>query len=210
MKTDSTQVPDGYMQDTQGRLVPIEMVKEIDRTRDELVRELVDRAQPLRRDLAAYRQQALDDIEAFIELSSERFGATLGGRKGNITLMSYDGEYKILRAIDEYMVFDERLQVAKLLIDECIHEWSAGSRPEIRTLINDAFQVDKAGQVNTKRVLGLRRLDIADARWKKAMDAIGESLQTVGSKTYLRIYQRQADGSYKQLSLDVCGAQGVA
>lgn len=210
MKTDQTQVPDGYMQDTQGRLVPTEMVKDIDRARDELVRELVARAQPLRRDLAAYRQQALDDIEAFIELSSERFGATLGGRKGNVTLMSYDGEYKILRAIDEYMVFDERLQVAKLLIDECIHEWSAGSRPEIRTLINDAFQVDKAGQVNTKRVLGLRRLDIADARWKKAMDAIGESLQTVGSKTYLRIYQRQADGSYKQLSLDVCGAQEVA
>lgn len=210
MKADQTHAHEGYMQDTQGRLVPIEMVKEIDRARDELVRELVDRAQPLRRDLAAYRQQALDDIEAFIELSSERFGATLGGRKGNITLMSYDGEYKILRAIDEYMVFDERLQVAKLLIDECIHEWSAGSRPEIRTLINDAFQVDKAGQVNTKRVLGLRRLDIADARWKKAMDAIGESLQTVGSKTYLRIYQRQADGSYKQLSLDVCGAQGVA
>jgi hypothetical protein len=55
-------------------------------------------------------------------------------------------------------------------------------------------------------VLGLRRLDIQDARWKKAMDAIGESLQTVGSKAYIRIYRRQADGSYKQMSLDVSGA----
>jgi hypothetical protein len=66
--------------------------------------------------------------------------------------------------------------------------------------------VDKTGRVNTKRVLGLRRLDIQDARWKKAMDAIGESLQTVGSKAYIRIYRRQADGSYKQMSLDVSGA----
>ena len=206
MKTESTQVPDGYMQDTQGRLVPTEMVKEIDRTRDELVRDLVARAEPLRRDLAAYRTTAMDDIEAFIELSSERFGAKLGGSKGNVTLMSFDGEYKIMRAIDEYTVFDERLQVAKVLIDECIHEWAADSRPEIRTLINDAFQVDKTGKVNTMRVLGLRRLDIQDTRWKKAMDAIGESLQTVGSKTYIRIYQRQSDGSYRQLPLDVCRA----
>jgi hypothetical protein len=194
------------MQDTQGRLVPVEMVKEIDRVRDELVRDLIARAEPLRRDLADYRQQALEDIQAFVDLSAERFGATIGGRKGNVTLMSFDGEYKIMRAIDEYMVFDERLQVAKLLIDECITEWAEGSRPEIRTLINDAFQVDKTGRVNTKRVLGLRRLDIQDARWKKAMDAIGESLQTVGSKAYIRIYRRQADGSYKQMSLDVSGA----
>lgn len=203
---ENTVIPKGYMQDAQGRLVPVEMVKEIDRVRDELVRDLIARAEPLRRDLADYRQQAMDDIAAFVELSAERFGAKIGGGKGNVTLMSFDGEYKIMRAIDEYMVFDERLQVAKLLIDECITEWAEGSRPEIRTLINDAFQVDKTGRVNTKRVLGLRRLDIQDARWKKAMDAIGESLQTVGSKAYIRIYRRQADGSYKQMSLDVSGA----
>jgi hypothetical protein len=195
------------MQDTQGRLVPVEMVKEIDRVRDELVRDLIARAEPLRRDLADYRQQAMDDIAAFVELSAERFGAKIGGGKGNVTLMSFDGEYKIMRAIDEYMVFDERLQVAKLLIDECITEWAEGSRPEIRTLINDAFQVDKTGRVNTKRVLGLRRLDIQDARWKKAMDAIGESLQTVGSKAYIRIYRRQADGSYKQMPMDISGVE---
>jgi len=203
---ENTPVPAGYMKDAQGRLVPVEMVKEIDRTRDELVRDLVARAEPLRRNLADYRKGAMDDIEAFIELSAERYGAKIGGSKGNVTLMSFDGEYKIMRAIDEYTVFDERLQVAKLLIDECIHEWAEGSRPEIRTLINDAFQVDKTGKVNTRRVLGLRRLDIQDARWKKAMDAIGESLQTVGSKTYIRIYQRQSDGSYRQLPLDVCSA----
>jgi hypothetical protein len=210
MKTDPTHVPDGYMQDTQGRLVPTEMVKDIDRARDELVRELIAKALPLRRDLATYRQQAMEDIQAFVDLSAERFGQKLGGSKGNVTLLSFDGEYKIMRAIDDYLIFDERLQVAKLLIDECINEWAADSRPEIRTLINDAFQVDKTGRVNTNRVLSLRRLDIKDARWKKAMDAIGESLQTVGSKAYIRIYQRQADGGYKQLSLDVCSAQEVS
>ena len=38
--------------------------------------------------------------------------------KGNVTLTSYDGKYKIQRAIAEYLHFDERLQVAKELIDD--------------------------------------------------------------------------------------------
>lgn len=206
---ETREIPKGYMEDAQGRLVPVEMVKEIDRVRDELVRDLIAKAMPLRRDLADYRKQAMDDIDAFVELSAERFDTKLGGTKGNVTLMSYDGQYKILRAIDEYMVCDERLQVAKLLINECINEWAADSRPEIRTLINDAFQVDKTGKVNVKRVLSLRRLDIDDPRWKKAMDAISESLQTVGTKAYIRIYERTSDGSFKQMSLDVSGAHEV-
>lgn len=200
-------VPDGYMQDSQGRLVPDDMVKPIDKARNELVMEIVTKAMPLRQKLAEFRAGSMDDINAFIDLSAEQFGAKIGGAKGNVTLMSYDGRYKIIRAIDDYTVFDERLQIAKSLIDECIHEWSAGARSEIRTLINDAFQVDKEGRVNTKRVLGLRRLDIKDERWKRAMDAIGESLLTVGSKAYLRIYERQADGSYKQLGMDLASAE---
>lgn len=192
-----------YMQDTMGRLVPVELVKEIDKTRDILVRELVAQAIALSTCLADYKAAAMGDIEAFIELSAERYGIRIGGTKGNVSLMSYDGQYKILRAIEEYTVFDERLQVAKSLVDECIHKWSQGSRAEIRALINDAFQVDKAGRVNTKRILGLRRLNIEDETWQQAMTAIAESLQTVGSKAYLRIYKRQDDGSYKQLSLDV-------
>jgi len=32
---------------------------------------------------------------------------------------------------------------------------------------------------------------------------VSESLQVVGSKAYIRIYERQADGSYKPMPLDV-------
>lgn len=200
-------IPAGYMRDPQGRLVPVETIRPIDIARNDLVLEIIAKAMPLREQLARFRTSAMDDIDAFIALSAERFQAKLGGAKGNVTLMSYDGQYMIRRAIDEYTVFDERLQVAKQLIDECITEWSAGARAEIRTLINDAFQVDKEGKVNTKRVLGLRRLDIADPRWRRAMDAIGESLLTVGSKAYLRLYERRADGSYRQLPMDISSVE---
>lgn len=193
----------GYMKDAQGRLVPVEMVKEIDRLRDSIVRELVAKGQEVAGEIDEFKLKAMGAIQAFVDLSAEKYGVKKGGVKGNVTLMSFDGAYKIQRAIDETIEFDERLQAAKKLIDECLHDWSEGSRPEIKALINDAFYVDKKGKLNANRILGLRRLDIKDVKWQKAMTAIGESLQVTGSKAYLRIYERQSDGGYKQISLDV-------
>jgi len=196
-------IPEGYLKDSQARLVPMEMIKEIDVVRNDLVLEIVGKANTVSKDLAEFKDAAMADVAAFVELSLEKYGVTLGGAKGNVTLTSYDGAFKVQLAVAEHLVFDERLQAAKALIDECLHAWTETSRPEIRVLINDAFQVDKAGNINTKRVLGLRRLDIQDERWQQAMQAISDSLQVAGSKEYLRIYRRQSDGGYQQIRLDV-------
>lgn len=199
--------PDGYMRNALGHLVPTSTVRPIDIARDELVRELVDRAKTLSGTIGAFKREAFGDIAAFVQLSAEQYGAKLGGQKGNVTLLSFDGRYKVQRAISEHVNFDERLQAAKVLIDECIRDWSQGSRPELQALINDAFQVDKEGNINTGRVLGLRRLQIADEKWQRAMTAISEAVQVVGSKSYVRVYERVGDSEeYRPIALDVAGA----
>jgi len=199
----ATAIPEGFMQDAQGRLVPLKMVKDVDKTRDALVREIVGRAIALRLAMKGFRDDAMGDLAAFAELSAEQYGAKVGGNKGNLTLTSYDGAYKIQRQVSETLVFDERLQAAKALIDECITEWTEGSRDEIRALINDAFQVDKEGRINTGRVLSLRRLKIDDERWHRAMQAVSDSLQVAGSKAYIRVYARREDGKYEAIALDL-------
>jgi len=194
---------EGYMRDAQGRLVPDSMVNEIDRCRNDLVMEIVKKTKALSEQLARFKMQVLDDIEAFVALSADRFDVKVGGDKGNVCLTSFDGEYRVIRAVSEYIVFDERLQIAKALIGECILSWSEGSRDEIKALVNDAFYVDKQGKLNTQRILGLKRLAITDPKWLRAMDAIAESVQVAGSRTYVRIYQREKDGSYRHLNLDL-------
>jgi len=198
-----TTAPEGYMADAQGRLVPLGMVKEVDKARDQIVREIAGKALALREAMKGFRDDAMGDMAAFVELSAEQYGAKVGGNKGNLTLTSYDGQFKIQRSIAETLVFDERLQAAKELIDECITEWTEGSRDEIRALINDAFQVDKEGRINTGRVLSLRRLAIDDDRWRRAMQAVSDSLQVAGTKAYIRIYTRREDGKYEAVSLDM-------
>ena len=194
---------DGYMKDAKGRLVPIALVKPVDLARDQIVTEIVKKSLELASILGAFKKRSLDDVRAFIDLSAEQYGVKIGGRKGNVTLSSYDGEYRVLIAIDERISFDERLQAAKALIDECIKSWTVGARGELKGLIDDAFAVDKQGKINTSRVLGLRRLDIADPTWLRAMDAISDSITVIDSKEYIRVYRRNNKGEYDLVSLDV-------
>jgi len=199
----TTAIPDGFKQDAQGRLVPVSAIRPIDMTRDQLVQEIVQQAKGLSAEIHRMKNQFFDDIAAFVTLSAEEYSVKLGGEKGNVSLVSFDGRYKVERAIQEGIAFDERLQAAKALIDSCLNRWSQGAQPEIKVLINDAFQVDRAGNINTNRVLGLRRLAIADDEWQSAMKAIGEAIQVSGSKSYVRIYERNAIGAWVAIPLDM-------
>lgn len=191
-----------FMANAQGHLVPEANVRPIDIERDALVKRLTERFNQVRKVCAEFRAWADAEIDAYLELSQERFGVTHGGQHGNLTLMTYDGQLKVLRAIQNVITFSDEIHAAKHLIDECIKDWCAGARPELKTVVDDAFKVNKSGDLAADRILGLRRLEIADARWKAAMDAISASVQIQATRRYLRFYHRVGDGDY---ALDPAG-----
>ncbi len=196
-------IPEGYRENANGDLVLITNIKEIDLLRDELVVSIAERALEKSGELATFKGTVMEEIQTFVQASADRFRVRMGGRKGNLTLFSFDGRYKVIMANQDQLAFDERLQVAKGLVDKCIRKWSEGSRPEIIALVNDAFQVDTAGNISIGRVLGLRQLEIKDPDWKKAMDAISESIKVVSSKSYVRVYERGENGDYRPIALDM-------
>ncbi len=189
-----------YREDAQGRLVLISSIKAVDLERDELITALVEKHRELTAAINGFKKSSLATIDEFAQRSAREYGAKLGGKKGNIYLVSYDGRYKIVRAVQERFVFDERLQAAKSLIDQCLHEWCEGSKPEIRTLISDAFSVDKEGQISVHKILGLRKLNYEHKKWKRAMKAIDDSLHTAFSKIHLRFYERDQRGEYQPIA----------
>jgi len=203
LKKQPINIEQRFMTDSQGRQVPENLVKDIDKKRDETVREIAVKALEMKAVLVKFKEEIRDVIFSFVGMSFEEYGVKFGGKKGNITLNTYDGKYRLLVSMNDNITFDERLQVARELIGKCIEKWSDGARSEIRVLVNDAFQVDKTGKISTARVLGLRRLDIQDKDWQKAMTAITESVQITGTKQYLRIYERDANGEYQMIPLDV-------
>lgn len=204
MNAAQQQIPAGYWQNAQGALIPEKTIKPIDRERNDLVLDIVDRARALSEQIAAFKAQTFADIAAFVDLSLEQYETNLGGKKGNLTLYSFDGRFKVQRAIQEHLQFDERLQAARTLIDECLADWTADARPEVQAIVAGAFNTDKQGNISTGRVLALRRLEIKDERWQRAMNAIGEAIQVVGSKSYVRVYERVGESDfYRVIPLDI-------
>ena len=195
--------PTEFMRDACGNLIDKKNVRDIDFARNDLVYELAIKAEELHESLAAFKASTLGDIDSFVELSAERYGVKLGGKKGNVTLDSFDGKYRVERQVAEHITFDEGLQAAKALIDECLREWTLGGNANVRTLVDHAFRVDKKGKLNTGAILGLRRLKIEDERWGRAMTAISESIKVMGTCLYVRVYRRDENGRYNLIPLDM-------
>jgi Protein of unknown function (DUF3164) len=201
---EQTQIPKGFMQNAKGDLVHIDNIKPVDKLRDDMVKNMLGKAKMQRNELTIFKHNIMDEISDFVELSLDDYGVKRGGKKGNLSFVSFDGTAQVKFSVAESITFDERLKAAKELIHECISDWSKDANVNIRTLIDQAFQVDKEGNISTGRVLGLRRLDMNDERWDKAMQAISDSVQVTDTKNYIRFYERRkSDDAWTAVSLDI-------
>ncbi|TPQ52996.1 sulfate transporter [Prosthecomicrobium hirschii] len=196
-----------YMRDTRGALVPVNLVRPMDKLMDETVRKMVGFARDLSAQIARFKGHCFDDVGSLQALMAQEYGAQLGGRRGNITLTSFDGTLKVTVQVADEIEFGPELQEAKKLVDACLSEWSAGAGDELRAVVNRAFQVDKEGQINRSEIFMLLRVAIEDPRWQSAMDAIRDSIRVIGSKTYIRFHERAApDAPWGAITIDLAAA----
>ncbi|MEQ9016118.1 MAG: DUF3164 family protein, partial [Marinovum algicola] len=143
----------------------------------------------------------------FEALLAQEYEMTRGGQKGNKTFLSFDGLKKVQIAVQDHIDFGPQLQVAKELIDDCLNEWAAEANDNLRAIVIRAFNTDKPGQVNRAEIFMLLRLEIDDARWTRAMDAIRDAMRVVGSKTYVRCYRRETQESpWQAITIDLAKA----
>lgn len=193
-----------YLRDAKGNLVPVEAVKPADLLMDETVRKITGFARDLSAQIARFKGHTFEDVNGLQALIAQEYGASVGGKKGNITLSSFDGCLKVQVQVADLLEFGPELQAAKALIDECLSDWSADSRVELRALVNKVFNVDKEGQINRAELFMLLRVQIADERWVRAMKAISDSIRVIGSRTYVRFYERAAPNApWNAISIDL-------
>jgi hypothetical protein len=194
--------PEGFKINAKGDAIRVENIKEIDSARDEIVTELMAEAKDLARRVAAFKKKTNDTVEAFVELSFEKYNAKRGGKKGNVTLTAFDGSSQIVRRMADRITFDERLKAAESLIEECFDEWTEGAKDELRTVFRNAFKTDKQGNLSVGKILALRAVKIDHPKWKAAMEAISDAITIIGAKPYVCFYERNESGEYVQISLD--------
>ncbi len=198
-------VIDGFWIDKRGEKVHPDLIRADAKLKDELVEDILDKVVAKQQELKEFKTDIIGSVDGFFDLLLQEYNidAKAGSKKGNITLENFNGTKKVVVAVNYKISFDEKLSIAKQKLDEYLHEVTKDSDPEIQTLITQAFEVDKKGQVNGAKISALRSYDIKNPKWVEAMSIIDEAREVVGSKRYIRFYSRnETTDPYKQVSID--------
>ncbi|NUZ10198.1 DUF3164 family protein [Pseudoalteromonas sp. McH1-7] len=200
-----TDIPNGYMKDGKGNLVAIANIKQTDLIKDEFVKQAVALAEKQQKELAEFKRLQMEQADNFMELLAQEYDVNLGGKKGNVTLRSFDNKLAVSIQSLERIELGPEEKLATELIFQCLDEWSEGSNQNIKAVVKKAFSTDKQGKVNPQRILGLRRLEIVDetGKWHRAMDILAESINVIDSVRFIRFYKQDDHGNDNAVSLDI-------
>jgi hypothetical protein len=71
-----------------------------------------------------FKNNSFADIAAFVDLSANEYGVKLA-EKVTSHSSTFDGRYKIQRAMADRLAFDERMQAAKsFIVMQCLADWT--------------------------------------------------------------------------------------
>lgn len=198
------------MTDAQGNTIPLKYISAFDKDCDALALDLQKIWEDEHKRLTQIAARAMEKINGLAEKYLHCEGGRGKGAKGNYSFTAFDGSVKVtLREINR-IVFDARIQRARELIYEMIKAKTAGGiDADILELVNNAFTPRADGMLSNGRIFGLMRLQIKDKRWQEAMEVLREAIKVTGTRPLIYVEQRQGDGSYRPIKLDIAECYGA-
>lgn len=196
----------GFWINAKGEAVHPEMIRVDEQLKTELVERIIAAAQNLTGLISIFKTECNEQVDAYFDLLLQNYGVDAKGKsvKGNMNLENFSSTAKVeIRAMDTLKP-DEKIQIAKMKLDEFLKEETEDATPIVRTLIMKAFEVDKKGNIDTKKLLALRSYDITAPKWVEAMAIIADSLQVASTKSYIRFYTRKnSESDWKLIPIDI-------
>ncbi|MDD2636895.1 MAG: DUF3164 family protein [Bacteroidales bacterium] len=199
MSKASKPIKERTLTDAQGREIPVKVLHTEIVEKDAAVKKALDCALKLQERILTDKQKLICIVEKYLNDAARRNGLEW---KGNALLFTFDEKYKIEMRFREKIQFGIELQLAKQKIDECIKAWSVDSNDNLKAIINEAFQVDKRGQLARYRIFALRRYKIKDPTWKEAMELIDKAILVTSTKQYISFAVRDEAGNYNKVVLN--------
>ncbi|MCK9332751.1 MAG: DUF3164 family protein [Candidatus Cloacimonetes bacterium] len=196
----------GWWLNNRGESVHKDLVRVNEQLRDEMVEGLIGDAKQISKSILDFKGHSAEKIDSYFGLLLQNYGIDEKAKtkKGNITLENFSGTKRVEVRVSETLHFDEKIQIAKLKIDEYLMDVTKDSLPEIITLITRAFEVDKEGNIDSKKIFALKSYDIKDPRWVEAMEIIDESKKIAYTKSYIRFYTREnIEDVWKLIPIDM-------
>jgi len=197
------EVPAGFRQNAKGHLVPEHMISEVDKLVDDQVNEIATRWKELQEQIAKFKVGTFGDLHAILASINEQYQVKKGGEKGNVQLITFSGRYKLLVAVNEVIGLGPEIQACIEKMKECAAVWTEGAKAEAKVIVDEFLASDGKGNYSVSKLLQIRRFKFPDPDWQLALKAMDDALRVIGSKQYLRLYEKSQDGTYVAIPLDI-------
>jgi predicted HTH domain antitoxin len=189
--------------DEQGKEIPCEYLSGSLKLKESTAAILVRRAKVLNLSLKKFKKEIADRSLAVHQKAMEDYKAK-GDTKGSYTYFNFDRSIKIEVSIAERIDFDDlAIKAAKEKLDLFLNANLDAKTEFLKDMVIDAFSTSR-GKIDSKKVISLMRYQtkITDQLFQEAIQILSDGIRRPGSKTYFRIFERIADGSYKLIELN--------
>ena len=103
----------------------------------------------------------------------------------------------------KHAIITEEMLAAKAQVLECVKSWTSGANAHLVEVVHRMLSPGRNGQIRTADVLEMPRWEINDENWKRAMQAVKDSILVSGTAVYVRIYKRISGDKYEAVPLDL-------
>jgi hypothetical protein len=189
--------------DESGSQIPYNRTTKYERAAEAATFQIAQEANKLHIQLFQFKEFIRAEAHRLYELFTKENGQ-IGKGKGTATFYNFDRSIKVMVKVSEQIVFDENtIQLAKEKLDELIMEGLEGAKDFIKPLVMDAFQKTN-GNLDTKRVLGLRRHTSRINRplYTEAMNLIDKAIRRPSTKEYFQVWIKDENGEYQDIQLN--------
>ncbi len=196
---------DAFWTDETGTAIPYNRINKVERLHERHADYIHKHALKINRELAAFKLKIQ-------ELCTEAFEAFMASKdvqkesKGNYTWFNFNRTIKIEVNVSEPIKFDDlTIQAAKEKLDQFLKDNITSKNEFVKDLVMDAFETQRNNQLDVKKVVGLTRHKqrINDPLFTEAIDMITAAIRRPASKTYFRIWEKDATGKYVNIDLNL-------
>ena len=195
---------DEMIKDAKGRLCPSTMFSDVHLARNALIEQQIAEAKRRAEEQSQYHQALIATIVEFFRVSAEEHNGEGLGEEDGVTMTSIDGLKRIKLVKAKSASSNEKLAIAKVMLEDMVNVRGANLDPFFKTLALSAFETSSTGQMRLDKVLELRNLQCDYPEWKSIKSALDVAIEFVFKKRYVCFYERESvDESWRQIPLNL-------
>lgn len=191
-----------------GDAVPFKFVPKVDRTKEALSAKIHSAALKSEEMLAALHKQMTEALEVIREEMLRDYELRNGKPKkigkGTMTWFNFDRSLKVEAEMNEVVKWDGALMTEALaLLNTYISSNMTEANQLIAELVKSAFANSK-GMIDSAKVFQLLRYEdkIRAKPFQAACQLMKKAQSIDRSKLYMRVWEKQADGQYRNINLN--------